>query len=205
MLVVAVLLEDVGSLTAEPTVMELTITVPGAVPPVTRKTNVNIELALAAMDGLLQETVVAPTTQVQPGGTMSSAKVVFAGMVSTAVTVVAVAGPLLVTTAMWVILAPARTGLGESVMVTAISAWLAAATVTFAVALLFELLESETVDEPMSVSVITVPVVVPAFTAVTSVKLAVVPEVTEAIVQVTMPVPPTAGVEQLQEAGFVMD
>src|SRR5450631_1616877 len=102
-------------------------------------------------------------------------------------------------------LAPARTGLGESVMVTAISAWLAAATVTLAVALLFELLESVTAEEPMSVSEMTVPVAVPAFTAATSVKLAVVPEAKEAMVQVTVPVPFTAGVVQLQEAGFVMD
>jgi hypothetical protein len=48
---------------------------------------------------LEQETVVAFTTQVQPDGSVSDENVVFAGMVSTAVTVVAVAGPLLVTTA----------------------------------------------------------------------------------------------------------
>src|SRR5450432_3067882 len=101
--------------------------------------------------------------------------------------------------------APARTGLGESVMVTAMSAWLAAATVTFAVALLFELLESATAEEPISVSVITVPVAVPAFTFATSVKLAVVPEAKEAMVQVTVPVALTAGVEQLQPEGLVSD
>lgn len=97
--IVAVLLEEVGSETADPTVMELVITVPGAVPAITVKTKVNVELAFAAIDGLVQETVVAFTTQVQPDGTVSEENVVFAGMVSTAVTVVAVAGPLLVTTA----------------------------------------------------------------------------------------------------------
>ena len=97
--VVAVLLEDVGSGTADPTVTEFVITVPGAVPAVTVKTKVNVEVALAAIDGLEQETVVAFTTQVQPDGTVSDENVVFAGMVSTAVTVVAMAGPLLVTTA----------------------------------------------------------------------------------------------------------
>jgi hypothetical protein len=97
--VVAVLLAVVGSETAEPTVMELTMTVPGVVPAVTVKMNVNVDEALAAIDGLLHETVVAPTTQVQPAGTVSDEKVVLAGIVSTAVTVVAVAGPLLVTTA----------------------------------------------------------------------------------------------------------
>lgn len=98
-MVVAVLLEDVGSETAEPTVTELVITVPGAVPAVTVKIKVNVEVVFAAIDGLEQETVVAFTTQVQPGGTVSDENVVFAGMVSTAVTVVAVAGPLFVTTA----------------------------------------------------------------------------------------------------------
>ena len=97
--VVAVLLAAVGSETAEPTVMELTMTAPGAVPAVTVKINVNVDEALAAIDRLLQETVVALTTQVQPAGTVSDEKVVLAGIVSTAVTVVAVAGPLLVTTA----------------------------------------------------------------------------------------------------------
>lgn len=97
--VVAVLLEEVGSETADPTVTELVITVPGAVPAVTVKTKVNVEVAFAAIEGLEQETVVAFTTQVHPDGTMSDENVVFAGMVSTAVTVVAVAGPLLVTTA----------------------------------------------------------------------------------------------------------
>jgi hypothetical protein len=97
--IVAVLLEGVGSDTADPTVTELVITVPGAVPAITVKTKVNVELAFAAIDGLVQETVVAFTTQVHPAGTVSDENVVFAGMVSTAVTVVAVVGPLLVTTA----------------------------------------------------------------------------------------------------------
>ena len=97
--VVAVLLEAMGSETADPTVTELVITVPGAVPALTVKTKVNVELAFVAIEGLEQETVVAFTTQAHPDGTVSDEKVVFAGMVSTAVTVVAVAGPLLVTTA----------------------------------------------------------------------------------------------------------
>ena len=97
--VVAVLLEAVGSETADPTVTELVITVPGAVPALTVKIKVNVEVAFAAIDGLEQETVVAFTTQVQPDGTVSDENVVFAGILSTAVTVVAVAGPLFVTTA----------------------------------------------------------------------------------------------------------
>ena len=88
----------VGAEAAEPVLMELTSVVPGAVPAVTVKINVKVELALAAMDGLVQEMMVALTTQVQPAGRVSEENVVLAGMVSTAVTVVAVAGPLLVPT-----------------------------------------------------------------------------------------------------------
>src|SRR6202790_5741230 len=110
--VVAGLLEEVGSETAEPTVTELVITVPGAVPAVTVKIKVNVEVAFAAIEGLEQETVVAFTMQVQPDGTVSDENVVFAGMVSTAVTVVAVAGPLFVTTCGYGIFAPVSTGFG---------------------------------------------------------------------------------------------
>ncbi len=98
-LVVAVLLAATGSDTDEPTVKEFTITVPGAVPAVTVKTNVKVDVALATIDGFVQETVVGFTVHVQPGGTVSVEKVVLAGIVSMAVTVVAVAGPLFVTTA----------------------------------------------------------------------------------------------------------
>jgi hypothetical protein len=94
-----VLLEGVGSETADATVTELVITVPGAVPAITVKTKLNVEVAFANIDALEHETVVEFTKQVQPDGTVSDENVVFAGMVSTAVTVVAVAGPLLATTA----------------------------------------------------------------------------------------------------------
>ena len=90
-------------------------------------------------------------------------------------------------------------------MVTAMSAWLACATVTFAVALLFEGLGSVMDEEPMSVSVMTVPVAVPAFTFVTSVNEAVEPAARVAMLQVTVPVAPTAGVEQLHAAGLVSE
>lgn len=90
-------------------------------------------------------------------------------------------------------------------METDMSAWLACATVTLAVALLFEELGSATEDEPISVSEITVPVAVPAFTCVTRVKAAVAPAATLAMLQLTVPVPPTAGVEQLHEAGLTSE
>ncbi len=101
--------------------------------------------------------------------------------------------------------APARTGLGESVMVTAMSAWLAAATVTSTLTLLLELLGSVTADEPMSVSVITVPVAVPAFTLATNENAPLAPDASEGMVQEMLPVAPTAGVVQVQVPGFVRE
>lgn len=103
--------------------------------------------------------------------------------------------------------APASTGLGLWDMVTAMSAWLACATVTLAVALLFDGLGSVTDEEPMSVSVMTVPVAVPAFTFVTSVNEAVEPEPAArvAMLQLTVPVAPTAGVVQVQVPGLARE
>jgi hypothetical protein len=77
--------------------------------------------------------------------------------------------------------------------------------VTSAVALLFVLFGSVTAEDPISVSVITVPVAVPAFTLTTSEKFPVTPDARDAIVHVTVPVPLTAGVVQLQAAGLVSD
>jgi hypothetical protein len=77
------------------------------------------------MDELEQETVVPLSVQVQPVGTVSDEKVTSAGTFvkeSTAVTEVAVAGPLLVTTAVYVMLEPARTEVGVALNVTAVSA-----------------------------------------------------------------------------------
>src|SRR5450432_222694 len=102
-------------------------------------------------------------------------------------------------------LAPASTGFGESVMVTAMSAWLAAATVTLAVALLLALLGSVIADDPISVSEMTVPVAVPGFTCATNEKAAVPPNASEAMLQEMLPVAPTAGVAQVHVPGFVRE
>ena len=90
-------------------------------------------------------------------------------------------------------------------MEAAISAWLACATVTLAVALLFEGLGSVTDEEPISVSVITVPVAVPAFTFATRVNEAAEPAARLAMLQLIVPVAPTAGVEQLHAAGLASE
>lgn len=103
------------------------------------------------------------------------------------------------------IFAPASTGFGFSEMLTAMSAWLACATVTFAVALLFAGLGSVMEEEPMSVSVMTVPVAVPAFTLVTRVNEPLEPTARVAMLHVMVPVPPTGGVVQLQEPGLARD
>ncbi len=85
------------------------------------------------------------------------------------------------------------------------SAWLACATVTLAVALLFEGSGSVMDEEPMSVSVMTVPVAVPAFTFVTRVKEPLEPTARVAMLHVTVPVPPTGGVVQLHAPGLARD
>jgi hypothetical protein len=90
-------------------------------------------------------------------------------------------------------------------METAMSAWLACATVTLAVALLFEGLGSVIEEEPISVSVMTVPVAVPAFTFVIRVNAAAEPAARLAMLQLTVPVAPTAGVEQLHAAGLASE
>src|SRR5580704_18579669 len=101
--------------------------------------------------------------------------------------------------------APASTGFGFWDMVTAMSAWLACATVTLAVALLFNGLGSVIAEEPMSVSVMTVPVAVPAFTFVTRVNGAVAPAARVAMLQLIEPVAPTAGVVQVHAAGLTRE
>jgi hypothetical protein len=73
------------------------------------------------------------------------------------------------------------------------------------VALLLALLGSVIADEPMSVLEITVPVAVPASTLATKVNAPETPDASEAIVQVTVPVAPTAGVVQLHVPGLVSE
>ena len=74
-----------------------------------------------------------------------------------------------------------------------------------AVALLLELLGSVTDDEPMTVSEMTVPEVVPELTLATSEKAPLALDASEAMVQVTVPVPLTAGVVQDQVGGALSD
>ena len=103
---------------------------------------------------------------------------------------------------------PSVTGLGVAVFTIAMSALLALATSTVALAVFVVRLGTMLVAVAVSVSVILVPDGVPELTCNTSVKVPVFAEPTArlAMVQVMVPVPPTAGfVPQVQPAGTVID
>jgi hypothetical protein len=90
----------------------------------------------------------------------------------------------------------ANTGLGEAVFVMLRSALGCTGVVTLAV-LLPELL-SGVLLETLAVFVILEPVAVPELTFTTKLKVAVAPAARVALVQVTVPVPPAAGVVQVK-------
>src|SRR5215467_14342245 len=102
---------------------------------------------------------------------------------------------------------PSITGFGEAVFTIAISAELAFATITVALALLFVRFGTMFVAFAVTVFVMFVPDAVFEFTCNTSVKLAVLPAFRLApSVHVIVPVPPTGGsVPQVHPAGGVMD
>ena len=89
---------------------------------------------------------------------------------------------------------------GVVVVLNARSACPAVATRSVAVALLFPAFGSFAAPT-VAVSVMTVPATTPTFTFTCSWKLPVLPAATLGLVQVTLPVPPTTGVEQLHPAG----
>lgn len=101
---------------------------------------------------------------------------------------------------------PAVTVSGFAVLVTPRSACVPVPTVVTAVALLFARLGSFVPDVTLSTSTICVPLVVPLPTCTTTVKLTV-PALLEksGFVHVILPVPPTAGVVQVQPATVLMD
>ena len=100
---VALLLDRFGSDVAEVTLAVLLIAVPAAVPAVTLSTTVKVADP-AAKVGLVQLMVPVPPTEGvvhdQAPGAVTDTKVVFGGVVSVRLTVVAVLGPALFTT--WV-------------------------------------------------------------------------------------------------------
>jgi hypothetical protein len=100
---------------------------------------------------------------------------------------------------------PPSTGFGEADAVTARSACVAVATVTFAVASLLFGFGSLVAAKTFAVSEMTVPAAVPGATFSTGWNVADPPAAREAMVQVMVPAAPTAGVEQDHPAGVDME
>jgi len=93
---VALLFAELESVIDEVTLAVSLIAVPAAVPAVTVRTYVIVPEVLGAMLGLVHVRVAS--TQVHPAVPLKENAVVFAGRFSVSVTLVAVLGPLLVTT-----------------------------------------------------------------------------------------------------------
>jgi len=135
---------------------------------------------------------------------VAETKVEPAGSVSTTLTFVAAAGPLFVTVIVKFTFPPATKGPAPATLVIARSALTAGAfTVVVCVAELFAEFGSPVVD--VTVAVLLTEPVVAGFTFTTSVNTAGVATATLALVAVTVPVPPTGGVEGVQPAGAVND
>jgi hypothetical protein len=172
---VALLLARFGSVMAELTEAVSLICVPAAVPAVTFKTTVNVEEPGAKLGSVQLIVPVAPIAGVvhdQPAGIVIDWNVVLAGVVSVMLAVVAVLGPLFVTTCVYVMLFPACTPCGLAELVMARSA--ESATCVLTVTLLLALFGSVVVDETVSVCAMFVPEATFVFTFTTKVKLAVV-------------------------------
>ncbi len=168
----------------------------------TLKTSVKVGEAPFASVAIEQLTVpVPPTAGVvhnQPAGDVSETNVVPPGSVSLSVTLSASLGPPFVTLTLYVVLLPATTVAGP-LFVTARSAEVV--TVAELFALLLPGFESLVDELPDAVFVIVDPLMAFALTLKTSVKAAEAPLASVAIEQLTVPVPPTAGVVQDQPAG----
>jgi hypothetical protein len=102
-------------------------------------------------------------------------------------------------------LLPTATPFGEAELVTTKSAPPVVPTTVEAEAVLLLEFGSLTDELTVAVSVISVPFAVPEFTLVTSEKVAAVLPAIFKAVQITLPVPPTGGVVQLQPAGAATD
>jgi len=200
---VAVVFVVTGSVVAEDTLAVFAMTVPLAVPAFTFTTSVNVASAEATTVGLLQLTEPVPPTpgieQVHPAAEEMETKVVLAGIVSVSTTVVAVSGPSLRTLIVYVMFPFATAGSGESAFRIR---RLAPVDVVVVVAVIMLFADTgSSAEVTVAVFEMTVPFAVAAFTFTVSVKVALPLAGRVAIEQFTVPVPPTAGVVQLQPAG----
>src|ERR1700722_3312092 len=172
---VAVLFVVFGSLVAELTVTVSLIAVPAGVPAVTLRITGKLADPTAKL-GLVQLIVPAlPTVgrvQDHPLGIgVNETKVVFAGVTSVKVAVLAALGPPLVNTCVYVMLFPACTGTGLAELVTERAAELA--TSTLEEAELLPVLGSPVAEKTDAVSAITVPGATVVATLTTKVNVAV--------------------------------
>jgi hypothetical protein len=152
-----------GSPVDEETESVWVITVPVATFALTFTTKVKLAVVVDAIVVVSVHVNVA-STQFQPAGPAKDTAVVFAGCVSVNTGAAAVAGPLLVTLWVYVMLLPAVTGLGLAEFVTLKSACVADATAILTVAELSPEFVSRVVVPPVSMSVMIVPAAVPAAT-----------------------------------------
>jgi hypothetical protein len=161
----AVLLPLLGSLVLELIEAVSAIVVPAVAVVGTLTTKAKVAVPLAARLAMvhLYGTVLVHVHP-DPLVSVSEEKVVPVGKVSASTTVVAAAGPLLVTVWEYVMLLPADTGFGVPVFVTLRSACVPLATPIVTVAELFVLFVSVEVVATVAVSVMMVPAVVPEFT-----------------------------------------
>lgn len=190
-------------------------TAPDAAPDGTFMTIGNVAVPPNAKDAMVHVIVPVPPAvgvlQAHPLGTTSETNVAFTvaalllAVFSVNTKPEAVAGPLLVTTAVIVKLEPARTVGDDAVLVTARSACVAVPTVVMTVAVLFAKFGSLVPEVTSSTSTICVPLVVPFPTCTTTVKLTFPPLAKSGFVQDIVPVPPTAGVAQVQPATLLID
>ncbi len=167
--------------------------VPAGVAAATCRTRLKVAAPFtASVPARVQVIVPVPPTsgtvpQVHPAGGVIDRKFVFGGVVCVKVIPAFVtAGPLFVTTCVYVTLLPAATDVADGELVVIRSAWVAVATTSAAVALLLVRFGSVTGEVTFAVSLIAVPEVVPTFTFTIYVMVAGAPEARLGLVQTSV-------------------
>ena len=179
--------------------------VPAAVPAFTLYTAVMVAVDPAVTLALVHDTGAEFGHVHVPPPVVTAAtetKVVFAGVASVNVPVLQLAGPLFVMVCVYVMFDPAATGLGLPLLVTVRSQ--ATITVVVTLVLLFEINGSDVVADTDEAAVTELAATVEGTFKITMM-FAVAPAARLGLVQVTVPVEPTAGVVQVQPAGAETD
>src|SRR4051812_44008600 len=189
---VEVLLVASGSFVVEETVVVSATMVPAAVAAFTCTTSGNVPVAFAARVAIVQvivpvEPIVNVGVHAHPAGGTKLRKFEFGGTGSVTETLLAIPGPRFVTTEVNVTLLPALTLDTPAVVTICKSVSVAIPTTVVAVAELFAAFNSSVFEAIDTVSVILVPLGVPAFTFTTIVKLAVAEAANDVIEQLKVP------------------